>query len=400
MSKTAYSKIYSREVDVEQLLALYGNHSIEDSIRILNDIPDHIREMVSLDIQCPSCGVEGAILVSGAKSKSTAKALRQAHFRFTSNSNEDAHRPFCEFSSSDKESPKGSELIDFGSPRSNETRIIRDMVCKGIESKVFNQSDIRAMRQWYFELKTASRYRLTASEETLTFLYNLAATNPHDSFTHHPSHASTPGFNWTYAARLKMVQINSELIEASKGASFFNNRSEISKLIARYRDKEVFDMEPLEPYYEKTIQLCTFTARTLGFPAKAWVNYRWGKISSEFLAFCSLLLSVSEWDINKSIQNLALILDSPNPQSSLHGNIIGLNPFTDYKAWRAIKKLSDIENRFDTRLKFNDQLEAIEQILKTEYLQWRKDTGLPEQIPPQSKQPHATHQEIIEDPFI
>lgn len=400
MSKTAYSKIYSREVDVEQLLALYGNHSIEDSINILKDIPDHIRQMVSLDIQCPSCGVEGAVLVSGAKSKSTAKSLRQAHFRFTSNSNEDAHRPFCEFSPSDNDSPNVSELIDFGSARSHETRVIRDMVCKGIEAKIFDQSDIRAMRQWFFDLKSANTYRLTASVDTLTFLYHLAVTNPHDSFIHHPSHASIPGFNWKYAARLKMTQINSDLIKATQGFSLLNNKAEASKLINRYKDTEVFNVEPLEPYYDKTIELCTFLARALGFPAKAWVNYRWGKVPSALLAFCSLLLSVSAWEINNSIQKLALILESPEPQSSLHGNVIGLNPFTDYSAWKAIKKISELESKFETHFDFNTELEIIENNLKEEYLQWRRDNGLSEQISLPSAQQHAIPQVAPENPFV
>jgi hypothetical protein len=77
MSVIVYSEIYSRKADVDQLLALYVSHSIKNPNKTLNDIPDHSLEIVSLDIQLHSCGVEGTILVNCAKPKGTAKVLRQ-----------------------------------------------------------------------------------------------------------------------------------------------------------------------------------------------------------------------------------------------------------------------------------------------------------------------------------
>ncbi|WP_339495682.1 hypothetical protein [Pseudomonas sp. RA_105y_Pfl2_P56] len=381
MSKTAYSLLNSKELDVEQLLALYGNHTVEESIQVLSNIPDHIRTLVGLDVLCPSCGVDGAILVSGAKSKATAKSLRQAHFRFVGAKNEDAHLPFCDFSPVNTDEPKQSELVDLQSDRSQETRFVRQLVCKGIESKVFDQSDIRSMRQWYFDLKAAARFRVTTSIETLTYLYKLIATDPHNSLAHHPAHAEIPGFDWRYAARSKLSQDNADLILAARGIGFGDVKKDAARLIVRYKDREVFDVEVLEPHYEKTIQLCMFAGRSFGYSDRKWMNYRWGQIPSSLLALCSLLLSVSDWDIDRAIDKLAVILNAPPPNSLLHGNIMGLNPFLEYGAWRLIKRVSVIEKNFAIPHDFDAQISNMEATLRAEHLQWRRTNGLPDRPP-------------------
>lgn len=378
MSKTAYSVLNKKELDVEQLLALYGNHTVEESIEILANIPDHIRTMVNLDVQCPSCGVAGAILVSGAKSKTTAKALRQAHFRFVGTKNEDAHLPFCEFNTVASDLPKQSELVDLQSDRSQETRQVRQLVCKGIEAGVFDQSDIRAMRQWYFELKTSSRFRVTASIDTFNYLYDLLGTHPHDSLIHHPSHAEIPNFDWRHAAKVKLTQSRADLVEEARGIRFGDSRKDAIKLAERYKDYDVFDVSVLEPYYQKTIQLTMFTGRALGYRAHTWTNYKFGKVSSSLLAFCSLLLSSSEWDLNIAIENLSIILGISEPKSLLHGNIIGLNPFIDYNAWRTVKKVCEIGAIFPIPSDLTNEIKEIEAEMRAEHLRWRKEKGLPD----------------------
>ncbi|KAE9645641.1 hypothetical protein EJA70_09960 [Pseudomonas sp. PB103] len=397
MSKTAYSILNKKELDVEQLLALYGNHSVEESIQILADIPDHIRTMVSMDVQCPSCGVDGAILVSGAKSKTTAKALRQAHFRFVGAKNEDAHLPFCEFNTLASDLPKQSELVDLQSDRSQETRQVRQLVCKGIEGGVFDQSNIRSMRQWYFELKTSVRFRVTASTDTFNYLYDLLGTHPHDSLVHHPSHAEIPNFDWRHAAKVKLTLDQADLVEEARGIRFGDSRKDAIRLAERYKDCEVFDVSALEPYYQKTIQLSMFTARALGYKAHTWMNYKFGKVSSPLLAFCSLLLSSSEWDLNVAIEKLSIILGMPEPKNFLHGNIIGLNPFIDYNAWRTIKKVCEIGTTFSIPNNFTSRIKEIEAEMRAEHLRWRKEKGLPEKPmettkklvwPPETKSPY------------
>ena len=378
MSKTAYSVLNKKELDVEQLLALYGNHTIEESVKILSDIPDHIRTLVNLDVQCPSCGVSGAILVSGAKSKITAKTLRQAHFRFVGVKNEDAHKTFCEFSTVDNDLPKQSELIDFQSDRSQETRLIRQVVCKGIEAKVFDQSDIRAMRQWYFDLKTSVSFRVTASASTFSYLYNLLGHHPHDSLAHQPIHAEIPNFNWQHAARAKLTQDKADLVKEAHEVKFGEGRKDAERLAERYKDRDVFDVSALEPFYQKTIQLCMFTGRAFGFKPHKWANYKWGNVPPAMLALCSLLLSVSDWDINIATEKMSIIFGAPEPTSLLHGNVIGLNPFLDYNAWRIVKKVSEIDQRFTIPKDFYIEVKEIENKMRSEHLQWRRSKGLPD----------------------
>lgn len=378
MSKTAYSVLNRKELDVEQLLALYGNHTVEKSVEILSDIPDHIRTMVGLDVLCPSCGVDGAILVSGAKSKVTAKALRQAHFRFAGPKNEDAHRPLCEFSAIDRDLPKQSELVDLQSERSQETRLIRELVCKGIESKVFDQSNIREMRQWYFDLKSSVSFRVPNSADKLNYLYKLVATDPHNPLAHHPAHAEIPNFDWKYAARTKFAHDNAELIQKARRIGFADTKKDAVRLIERYKGRDVFDVEVLEPYYEKTIQLCMFAGRALGYSNSKWMNFRWGKVPSALLAFCSLLLSAAKWDMDRAIEMLAIILRAPAPESYLLGNVIGLNPFLEYSAWRLIKRVCEIEQSIEIPTSFEEQIIQLEEVMRTEHLQWRRDKGLPD----------------------
>lgn len=378
MSKTAYSILNKKELDVEQLLALYGNHTVEKSLEILAEIPDHIRAKIALDIQCPSCGVKGAVLVSGAKSKTTSKALRQAHFRFVGAKNEDAHLPFCEFNTAHSDAPKQSELVDLQSDRSQETRQVRQLVCKGIEAGVFDQSDIRAMRQWYFELKISARFRLTASKESFNYLYDLLGTHPHDTLVHQPSHAEIPNFDWWHAARVKLTQDRAELVEEARAIRFGDSRKDAIKLAERHRNSDVFDVSVLEPYYQKTIQLAMFTARALGYRSHVWTNYKFGKVSSSLLAFCSLLLSCSDWILDIAIEKLGIILTMPEPESLLHGNIIGLNPFLDYNAWRTIKKVCEIEGNFSLPCDLTSQIKEIKTVMQAEHLRWRKEKGLPD----------------------
>lgn len=380
MAKTAYSTKYRRELDVEQLLALYGNHSLDESLAVLSNIPDRIRDMVSVDMVCPCCGVGGAVLVSGAKSAKSMKSLRQAHFRFVGDKGEEAHRPFCEYVQTDNEQPSTSELVDFGSPRTKLTRLVREVVCKGIESNVFDQSNIRSMRQWYFDTKAESRFKVTSSEHIFDSISDICGHNYRDELVHHPVHAEIANFDWNYAAKVKFSQDSAELLEAIYPLKIFPHKANAKKLIKRFKGKDVFDVEVLKPYYQNTVRLCSFAGRSFGFPPTDWANYKNGSAPSELLALCSLLLSISEWDINVAIEKLVKIIASPEPQSLLHGNIIGLNPFLDYGAWIAVKNICWLEERFVIPQDYKAKVGEIESKMRAEHLLWREAEGLPEPI--------------------
>jgi hypothetical protein len=375
MPMTAYSKTYEKELDTNQLIALFKNETLAASVETLKNIPDDVRSFVHRDAVCPSCGVEGAILVSGASSKEDKTPLRQAHFRFVRENNGDAHREFCEFANSSDDTPRLGGDTKFDKPRTNEQKLIRILVCKAIESGIFNQSDMRSMRQWYFDTKTSGSYLLTISDKPFIYLNRLVRTVNFDTFVHHPSHAELPGFDWKHATIARFSQDNFKILEALRSKRVTFAIPEAAKLVEKFQGKNVFDVTALEPYYQKTIELCTFTTRHVIPQSK---TKKYAPASTELLAFCSLLLSISDWSINSAIDKLVKITKAPAPNDLLLGNMIGLNPFHDYSAWRLIKLVKELEKDFDFEKSVEEKISETEALLKAEHLEWRRLNNLPE----------------------
>ena len=55
----------------------------------------------------------------------------------------DAHHRFCEFHGADGQERQSENLVNFGSTKTIETRVIGRLVCKGIEQGIFDQTAIR-----------------------------------------------------------------------------------------------------------------------------------------------------------------------------------------------------------------------------------------------------------------
>ncbi|KAE9650742.1 hypothetical protein EJD88_21640 [Pseudomonas sp. PB105] len=378
MPKTAYSIRYGMELDANQLVSLYTGQSIEASDEILKDIPPSIRTLVGVDVLCSSCGVSGAIIVSGAHSKSSKAQIRLAHFRFKGDDEEDTHREFCEFSNTDDDTPKLGGDVKFEKPRTNEQRAIRSLVCKAIELKVFSQADMRSMRQWYFDTKTADCYQMEITEKPFIYLNQLFRTvgwGAGEEYRHHPSYGEIPGYDWNYAAFARLTQKNKVVRDALRGMGGTGSISEALRLVSKFQGRKIFNVTALEPYYKKTIELCAFASRHVIKKSKI---QRYASASNELLAFCSLLLSTSSWSVESAIDSLVKIARAPEPTDLLLGNIIGLNPFHEYDAWRLIKVVSEIQGDFDFSETVLQQVANIKSSMKAEYIEWRKNEGLPD----------------------
>lgn len=384
MSKTAYSKRYKKELDVEQLLSIKTGKPIEECALLIENIPDELRHFINEDAVCPSCGVSGAVLVKGAKSKVAKKAIRQAHFRFISQDGSDAHRPFCGHNTEDADQ-KIDGLVSFDSARTNETRFIRKLVCIGIEQSIFDQSDIRTMRQWYFDIKTETQYTLKTSPKIVEYASEATAWHPSSSIEHHPSHAEMPNFNWSNAAKSIYASVNKDLIKLLRETRVGLTKDRAIKLAERFNNRVVFDTSTLEPYYQKTIKLCDFVSQHLRFGDKKYFIPRGANNPPTLLAFCSLLLSVSEWDTDSAVEKLIKILKSPAPQDETLGNVIGLNPFHDYAAWKTLRMIDAVESGHSNDWNYDAQLTSIEQKIRNEHAEWRINTYGPELSPPQPK---------------
>jgi hypothetical protein len=106
------------------------------------------------DIKCPACNATGGHHVNESVS-STGKVIKQAYFAFRDAEGNDAHLPFCDFyNGPDKQNTITNEgQVDFSKSNSPITQAVAWMVCCGIENAIFNQEDIRNMRQWFLDLR-------------------------------------------------------------------------------------------------------------------------------------------------------------------------------------------------------------------------------------------------------
>ncbi|WP_223262842.1 hypothetical protein [Sphingobium sp. SCG-1] len=375
MPATAFSVRFARELDVDQLATLMIGvqpSQDQDGAEILSTFGDAIRA----DIQCSSCGKFGAHIVRSARSRASRAILRQAHFRFVDPNGGDAHHPFCEFHGNDETRSTQDSLLDFGSEKSAETRAIRLLVCKGIEQGIFDQRRIRDMRQWFFDLKSATRFTVSMPQEAISWAHALQRHPHHQRWQFHPSQAEMPAFDWKAAAKKQFTEEHLHLFELVKGGLIpFEDATwrQANELAQKNHGREVFDVTKLQPYYEAAISLCIFVAANggIGFGKRQPEIYRWKGAPPALLALCALVLFVSDWDMNAAIAAFARLLSAPEPRDIALGNVIGLNPFHEYGAWRLVIASAEVAARSPNGLDYTARLTAIEAALREQHRQWK-----------------------------
>jgi len=374
MATTAYSRHYAREIDVEQLAGLLrGTQPI--SAEQASDIDPKFSEWIRSDIQCSSCGRLGAQVVRSARARGTQKLIRQSHFRFVGQDGHDAHHPFCEFYGDDDGAvtqPDG--LLNLGSEKSAETRLIRQLVCKGIDQKLFDQSSIRAMRQWFFELKTASRFHVVVAAEQIEWVRCLRRHPHHYRWAFHPAQAEMPGFDWAVAAKYQFTEEYFAFFDLLRETPVEPQHwRRAQELAARYKNQEVFNVSTLRPYYDAALALCGFVAKNAGikFSPIHPESFRWKGPPVPLLALCALMLFISGWEINTAIAKFAKLLAAPPPSDLSLGNVMGLNPFHEYTPWHLVQLSADVAAQSFTGLDYPGQLVSIEARLREQHRLWR-----------------------------
>lgn len=374
MATTAYSQHYAREIDVEQLAwLLSGRQPI--AAEQVPEIDPKWSDWIRSDIKCSSCGRTGAHVVRSARARGTQKLIRQSHFRFVGQDGNDAHHPFCEFYGEDDgvlTQPDG--LVHLGSEKSAETRLIRELVCKGIEQALFDQSTIRAMRQWFFELKASSRVRVTVTPEQIEWTRCLRRHSHYQRWTFHPAQAEMPGFDWAAAAKHQFTEEHLALFELLRETPVEPPHwRRAQELATKHKDQEFFDVGTLRPHYDAALTLCGFVAKNarIKFSPINPDSYRWKGPPIPLLALCALSLFVSRWDMNAAIATFAKLLTAPAPANLSLGNVIGLNPFYEYIPWRLVQLSADVAARGFDGQDYPRQLAAIEVKLSEQYRLWK-----------------------------
>jgi hypothetical protein len=378
MPKTAYSKHFGKELDLEQLIALIGGGAPSETDQDVREVPDSVRDWVKADLECPFCGAEGAQIVSSSKAKNGGIFLRQAHFRFQSPECTDSHHPFCDFHRNDQGTKQSETLVNFGSEKSEQTRTVRELVCRAIEQRVFDQRNIRDMRQWFFNLKVENGLTLDTSVEEIEWVEALRRHYRDDGISFHPSHAEMPNYDWKYAAFSEFTRNNCRLLELVRKLPHNEAaRKRARNLVDKYAGQNVFDVSVLEPFYRKTIALWSFVGRNykkLESSERVLVlSYQFEKYCSpSLMAFCALILYISEWDLNQAIVTLAPIVNGTPAVDQTLGNVVGLNPFHDFQAWKYVIETHRIAVQSPNDLNYKDQLAGIEARLRAAHLAWKQ----------------------------
>lgn len=374
MPTTAYSNYFKRELDVGQLVRLILQDAPDASEDHLSDAQ---RVWIRTDVRCSSCGVGGAQIVRATKPAGARGGTRQAHFRFLGDDAMDAHHRFCEFHGADGLERQPENLVNFGSAKTIETRLVGQLVCKGIEQGIFDQTAIRRMRQWFFDLKAANRFTIAIDPTAVDWLSALLRHPTYQRWVFHPVQAQLPGFDWKQATRQAFTEQFWPLFDHMSGRRVGDTKARAKDLVARYADQEVFDPAALKLNYERTLQLAIFIGHNSGldFRRSKPDEYRWKGAPPALLALCALVLFVSDWQLNAAIGKFAQILAAPDPSDPLLGNVVGLNPFHDYAAWQMVVLAQEIAAQPTGVRLYDSELARIEAELRETYRVWAEGKG-------------------------
>jgi hypothetical protein len=371
MPKTAYSTKFRREVDAIQLLALV-NDIQPNQLDPKAEISVDVRAFARRDVTCSCCGVAGVQIVRPATG-TKGQLLRQAHFRFATDAGEDIHHPFCEFYGEDSPVKRRNEhLVDFGIAKTLETEQIRLLVCKGIARNDFDQSTVRAMRQWYFGLKVAHRFVVTATPAIFDWMLTLVRTSPvFFRWEFKPEHGDLPDYEWREAAKRVFADENKDILAAIRDLQQTALRRG-KALATQHFGLSEFEPNVLEPYYASALNLATFLSVNGGIP---WgkikpIAFRWQGAPGPLLALSALLLFISNWNEAEAIRKFIAISASPAPSDLTLGNVIGLNPFHDFPAWKAVCLASSIPADRSGGFNYYTELAAIELRLRETHRKW------------------------------
>lgn len=370
MPLTAYSTSREREGDVEQILEQLSTQ-FGESYNSVEGIPEDWRAYLRSDLQCPSCFVRGAEVVRGAVATKTGKITRQSFFRFTT----PGHRQHCDFDAAETANVVPENLVAFGESRSNLTRAVRELVCTGIEQGVFGQRSIRDMREWFFNKKVESLFVVTLDPRLHEWLSGLqkaifrSAGGLPAGVALTPEIAAMPEFDWrAEAARLVMERYpdhaeNMEAIQRQRIPFFGQMGNRIELLARRCQGRAVFDPTVLSDEYRKTRSLAEFIGHNYA-PLKA---AKGGSGAVSVLAFSALLLFIRGWDVSLATSDFAKIAAAAGHSNQDLGNVMGLNPFHDYEAWKVLKKLQDLNIVVPENTDIKAERDAIETEIRAQF---------------------------------
>lgn len=369
MAITAFSKRFKRELDVQQLQNLY------------QQLPDVIElsEFIKVDIECPCCGVTGGRIVKEGISPITKLAVKQAHFAFKSENGRDAHLVFCDYYSGEETQNRKTNdaIVNLSKSQNKITEVVRKLVCSAIHNGIFKQTDIRNMREWFFEMRSTQDFLVESSKHQLNIIRKAFWRRNKHQYVIDKSIVNEDWFdldNEVYESLAINFPYPMAIDEPPNIDGFFFKQANVKKAISLSKKNHGlygFDRSRLEEKYQLAIKLSLKVMSSASFEKKfgytMHLSHLKARTSNPLMAYSATLLFVNNWNIDSALEMHDIILKSTTNDENL-GNVIGLNPFINYEAWVALKfcscwnkKILDYD--FDKEyLKERDRLKEIYQI--------------------------------------
>ncbi|MBW5284220.1 hypothetical protein [Burkholderia gladioli] len=377
MTYTAYSLHLEGEFDVEQLLRRVLGIPPEAPLDLSAAREQQAVAEAITHLECPSCFARGATIVREGRSGSsgTGRVVRQPHFRFVGEGDRTAHHPLCDFFDNERPNAPRAGGVDFGDSKSALTRAVGRLVCVGIERGEFTQSDMRALRKWNFDLRCEHQFRITRTSDAAKWCKNIIGYRRPDAPRFQPQFGDLPDFNWRAAASAELsaqYPTVAGLFELRRLFGWGEAMERAIALMKRSAGATVFDPTPMEAHYARTIELARF-AQSHWEPLQRVRRDITGGDPKSFpiLALCALLLSVSQWDLDRAASKLTALIAAPAPQDATLGNIIGLNPFHDVPALRLVKAVQDATSGVTSTFDYEAALKAEVDRLKALHAAYR-----------------------------
>ncbi|RYM70241.1 hypothetical protein [Serratia liquefaciens] len=371
MAITVYSKRFKRELDKEQLESLY--------LKNVSENLDDFRRFVHEDAECPICNVTGAHYVSEGYSRITNKKVKQAHFAFRKPDDTDAHKVFCDhYAGPDKVRDSGGDaFIKFGKDGSEVTILVRELVCRGIENNIFNQTDIRNMRKWFTDLRESGNIVISYSPHVINLLrasfYSQGDTGKYE-VQDDMQHKSWFNINDEVYKSLKHkyppffhIDLNNK--ENKPLMRLYSNTlaRQAYRLIIKDKGIRVFDRRELNDKYVAAMQLSTTITKQYDFLRRKFTTPLSIMRNNQLLAVSALLLFVSDWDEEIAREKFNMLTNAGTSIIPDAGNVIGMNPFIHYDAWKVIHRVQDLIDSLPDLSNLDEEFQAEKQRLSELY---------------------------------
>ncbi|MCE7604562.1 hypothetical protein [Vibrio fluvialis] len=361
MAITSYSTKFNRELDATQYLELLGYDHEKDPELI--DVNRELRDFIHKDLMCPSCGVRGAILVSGAQNKTRTRKVRQPHFRYSGSNGEDIHDELCDLREAKPFKDISTELVSFTKARSSSTRIIASFLARAIENNLISRFNIANFRVWHLNVKKHHMVKINVTSNQVQHYQSMYCRKLKREEEFNPMFGELEKLNWNLYGLDRIALQNDAFMDISNHDSIFIKPADFKKIIKG--DMEVFDVRFLDDEYNKLLRLKRFISLTCGEKFNS-------KYEMSFLdAFVGLLLFVNNWSYEQAQLMYIEISCLPTPLGVGSDNIISLNPFKDYQSLKTILNMNDVYEHLLTKENFDDLLGFEVEILKYEHATWK-----------------------------